>query len=112
MRLKKKKTCLDGCFELEQNGLRDEYLASLGAEVPNLGLKELNLLAGAAAADLQETVDYRVEVDIVVICHGECVCRQELAWWWQREEEGGRAGGGWVALWWDKVLRSQTGGVD
>lgn len=89
-------TYLDRCLKLEENGLGDEDLASLGAQISNLGLEQLDLLAGAAAADLQKTVDYGVQVDIIVICHGDYVGRQGLAWWWQRGEEGWtrRRGGG------------------
>lgn len=82
------RTYLDRCLELEQDGLGNEDLASLSAQVSNLGLEQLDLLAGAAATDLQEAVDYGVQVDIVVICHGDYVGRQGLAWWWQRGEEG------------------------
>jgi hypothetical protein len=60
---------LDGSFELEQNGLGDEDLAGLGAEVPDLGLEQLDLLAWAAAPHLQEAVDYRVEIDVVLVRH-------------------------------------------
>jgi len=41
---------LDGSLELEKDGLGDEDLAGLGAEIPNLSLEKLNLLAGAAAS--------------------------------------------------------------
>lgn len=60
---------LDRSLELEQNGLGNEDLASLGAEVANLGLEQLDLLARAAAPHLQEAVDYRVEIDFVLVRH-------------------------------------------
>lgn len=65
---------LDGGFELEQNRLRDEDLASLGAEKANLGLEELDLLAWAGAPHLQEAVDYGVEINFVLVRH----CRVPL----------------------------------
>ena len=42
---------LDGSLELEQDGLVDEDLARLGAEVLDLVLLELHGLAGAVASD-------------------------------------------------------------
>lgn len=72
-------TYLDRSFELEQDGLGDEYLAGLGAQVSNFGLEQLDLLAGATATDLEEAVDYGVQINIVLICHGICVGRQGLA---------------------------------
>jgi hypothetical protein len=60
---------LNGSFELEQNGLGNEDLAGLGAEIADLGLEQLDLLAGAAAPHLQEAVDYRIEVDVVLVRH-------------------------------------------
>ena len=65
---------LDGGLELEQDGLGDEDLASLGAEEANLGLEKLDLLAWAAAPHLQEAVDYGVEVNFVLVRH----CRVPL----------------------------------
>lgn len=47
------KKYLDRSFKLEEDGLRDEDLTSLGAEVADLGLKQLDLLAGTAAAHLE-----------------------------------------------------------
>jgi len=60
---------LDGSLELEQDGLRDKDLAGLGTEITNLGFKQLNLLAWTAAPHLQEAVDYRVEIDVVLVRH-------------------------------------------
>ena len=62
-------TDLDGRLELEENGLGDENLAGFGAKVADLSLKELDLLAGTAAADLKKTVYDRIEVDIVLVRH-------------------------------------------
>lgn len=67
-------THLDGSLEFEENGLGDEDLAGLGAEEADLSLEELDLLARAAAPDLEEAVDYGVEVDLMLVCH-----RKELS---------------------------------
>lgn len=72
-------TYLDGRLELEEDGLRDEDLASLCAEETYLSLEQLDLLAGAAATDFEKTVDYGVQIDFAVICHGGCKERQQLA---------------------------------
>lgn len=72
-------TYLDGGLEFEEDRLRNENLTGLSAEVTDLGLKQLDLLAGAAATDLEKAVDYRVQIDIVVICHADYVGCQELA---------------------------------
>ena len=58
-------TDLDRRLELEENGLRNEDLASLGAQVADLRLKQLDLLAGPAAADLKQTVYDGVQVHLV-----------------------------------------------
>jgi hypothetical protein len=79
-------TYFDGSLELEEDGLRDENLASLGAQIPDLGLKQLDLLAGAATTDLQEPVNYRVKINFVLVCH---LC----------EVLGSRRGGG-QRMWW------------
>jgi hypothetical protein len=47
---------LDRRLELEENGLGDENLAGLGAKVADLSLEELDLLAGTAAANFEQTV--------------------------------------------------------
>ena len=60
---------LDGRLQLQQDGLGDKDLASLGAQVADLGLEKLDLLARPAAPHLQETVDHRVEVDFMLVCH-------------------------------------------
>jgi hypothetical protein len=62
-------TNLDGSLELEQNGLGNEDLASLRAEKTNFRFQELDLLARAAAADLEQAIDYRVEIDLMLIGH-------------------------------------------
>ena len=61
-------TDLDWCLELEKDRLRDEDLSGLGAQIANLSLEQLNLLAGPAAPDLKETVYDRVEI-YLVFCH-------------------------------------------
>lgn len=60
---------LDRSLKLEKDGLRDENLTSLGAQVADLSLKKLDLLARAASPNLEETVDYRVKVDLMLVCH-------------------------------------------
>lgn len=60
---------LDGSFQLEEDGLGDEYFAGLGAEVANLCLEQLDLLARSAAPHLQEAINYRVEIDFVLVRH-------------------------------------------
>lgn len=60
---------LDRSLELEENGLRDEDLTRLGAEVADLSLKELDLLSGTAAANLEEAVNDGVEIDVVLVRH-------------------------------------------
>ena len=44
---------LDGSLELEEDGLGDEDLAGLGAEITDLSLEELNLLARSATSHLE-----------------------------------------------------------
>ena len=60
---------LNGSFKFKQDRLRNEDLACLGAEIADLGLEQLDLLAGTAASDLEEAVDYGVEVDLVLVRH-------------------------------------------
>ena len=60
-------------LKLEQNGLRDEDFAGLGAQVADLGLQQLDLLARPAAPDLEQSVYDGVEVDLV-LSHGGGVC--------------------------------------
>jgi hypothetical protein len=55
-------TDLDWCLELKQNGLRDEDLARLGAQIAYLGLEQLNLLARPAAPDFEKSVYDRVQI--------------------------------------------------
>lgn len=80
-------TNLDGCLEFEQDGLGDEDLAGFGAQVPNLGFEQLNLLAGTAASHLEQAVDYRVKVDLVLVSHGRGIPWRGLA---RRYRRGGR----------------------
>jgi hypothetical protein len=58
-------TDLDRRLELEEDGLRNEDLTGLGAQVTDLRLKQLDLLAGSAAPDLKKTVYDRVEIYLV-----------------------------------------------
>jgi hypothetical protein len=85
---------LDGSLELEQNGLGNEDLASLRAEITNFRFQELDLLAGAAAADLEQAIDYRVEIDLMLIGHfsTEALAREDGPL--RREEKRGTRKGG------------------
>jgi hypothetical protein len=62
----KTRTNLDRSLELKQNRLRDEDLASLGAEIADLCLKQLHLLSRAATPHLQEPIDDRVQINLLV----------------------------------------------
>lgn len=62
-------THLDRRLELEEYGLGDEDLASLGAQVSYFSLKKLNLLSRPAAADFEESVDDGIEVHVVLVRH-------------------------------------------
>ena len=70
---------LDRSLELEQDGLRDEDLASLSAEIANLCLQKLDLLARAAAPHLEETIDYRVEIDFMLVRHCKLLSGRVMA---------------------------------
>lgn len=48
----KKNICLNGSLELKQYGLRDEDFTRFGAEIADLGLQKLNLLARFTTPDL------------------------------------------------------------
>jgi hypothetical protein len=63
-------TNLDGRLKLEQDGLTDEDLPRLGAQIADLMLMQLDLLAGTASADFQQSFNDVFEVHIVV-GHGE-----------------------------------------
>jgi hypothetical protein len=76
-RAREKSGYLDGSLKLEEDGLGDENLASSGAEVADLGLEKLDLLAGSATADLEQSVDDRVEIDVLLIRHYEKLYRKE-----------------------------------
>mmetsp|Transcript_9142 Transcript_9142/g.19171 ORF Transcript_9142/g.19171 Transcript_9142/m.19171 type:complete len:375 (+) Transcript_9142:761-1885(+) len=52
---------LDGGFELQEHGLRDEEVAGAEAEHFDFGFREVHLLAGAGAADGEEFVDDDVD---------------------------------------------------
>lgn len=75
----KSSTYLDRSLELKKDGLGDEDLAGLGAEEADLSLEKLDLLAGAAASDFEQPVDYRVEVDLMLVCHRKEHSRGETA---------------------------------
>lgn len=60
---------LDWSLQLEEDGLGDEDLASLGAQVSYLRLEQLHLFAGATATHFEQAVDDGVEIDIVLVRH-------------------------------------------
>jgi hypothetical protein len=60
---------LDRSLQLEQDGLRDEDFTGLSAKISDLGFEQLNLLSRSAASNLKEAVDYRVEIDFVLVRH-------------------------------------------
>jgi hypothetical protein len=100
---------LDRSLELEQDGLGDEDLAGLGAKVSNLGLEQLDLLARTAATDLQEPVDYGVQINIMLICQGRFGGPPVAGGRGQRREEERTRRRGWCALRPDGVSRNQAG---
>lgn len=61
---------LDWGFKLKQDGLRDEDLTGLCAQVTNFSLQQLHLLSRSASAHLQQAVYDRVEIDVVLVGHG------------------------------------------
>jgi len=64
-------TDLDRSLKLKEDGLGNENLASSGAEVTDLGLEKLDLLARSATADLEQSVDDGVEIDVLLVRHYE-----------------------------------------
>lgn len=63
------RTYLDRSLKLEKDGLRNEDLTGLSAKVSDFSLKKLDLLAGSAASNFEEPIDYRVEIDLMLVCH-------------------------------------------
>jgi len=63
---------LDRSLKLEKDGLRDENLAGLCAQITDLGFQELNLFARSAASNLQQSIDDGIEIYIVLVRHGFC----------------------------------------
>lgn len=106
-------TYLDGRFQLEEDGLGDEDLARLGAQESDLRLEELDLLPGATTPDLEQAIDYRIEVDLMLVGHGGCG-RVPERWPTGIEEgsggvRGGTGCGGWgkEETWGSRVLISR-----
>lgn len=69
MQFKKKKTTeitanLNGCFKLQQIRLLQENLSGSGTEMADLRLRQLHLLA-RAAANFEKAVDYVVHKSLV-----------------------------------------------
>lgn len=111
---KKSQTYLDGRFQFEEDGLGDEDLARLGAEESDLRLEELHLLAGATTPDLEQAIDYRIEVDLMLVGHGGSR-RVPERWPTGMEEGSGRfregtgcGGRGKEETWGSRVLISRT----
>jgi hypothetical protein len=50
--------------------LRDEDFAGLCAQITDFCFQKLNLFAGSAASDLQQSIDDGIEVYICLIRHG------------------------------------------
>lgn len=63
---------LDGCFELQEDGLVDEDIPRLQAEILDLVLFEMDGLAGTRATHFEETVDDIVEIDLWGGVVGHC----------------------------------------
>lgn len=57
---------LDGCLQFQQYGLGDEDFPSLGAKITNLRLQKLNLLARPAAPHLQQSINDRVQIHVLI----------------------------------------------
>ena len=76
-RTAKKSGYLDGSLKLEEDGLGNENLAGSGAEVADLGLEKLDLLAGSATTDFEQSVDDGVEIDVLLIRHYEKLYKKE-----------------------------------
>ncbi len=64
-------TCayLDRSFELQQDWLGDEDLASFGAQESYLCLQQLYLLTRPAATNFEESVNNGVEIHIILVRH-------------------------------------------
>jgi len=75
-------TYLYRSFKLEQNGLRDENLTSLCAEIANLRLEKLDLLSGSATAHLEKSVNDGVQVHVLLVrhCYYERARGAETSW--------------------------------
>ncbi len=63
------RTHLDRSLELQKYRLGNEDLTGLGAEIADFSLEELNLLTGPAASDFEQTIDYRIKIDLMLVCH-------------------------------------------
>jgi hypothetical protein len=83
-------TNLDGGFKFEEDRLRNENLARFGTEESDLRFEELYLLSGAAASDLKEAIDYRIEIDLVLV--GPRVSSRAPERWPTGMERGGGFG--------------------
>lgn len=58
-------TYLDWSLKLQEDGLRDENLTGLGAQIANLRLEELDLLARPASSHLQKSVYDGVQIHLL-----------------------------------------------
>lgn len=64
-------THLDGSLELQEYRLRDEDFTSFGAEKTDFSFEKLNLLARPAASNFEQPIDYRIKIDLMLVCHLE-----------------------------------------
>ena len=60
---------LDWCFEFEKNRLRNEDLSSFCTEIPNLGFEQLNLFPWSTSSHLEQSINYRVQIHLILISH-------------------------------------------
>lgn len=101
-------TNLDGCRKLQQIGLLQENISRNNAELSDLRLRELDLLA-RSASDFHEPVDYVVEQRLV---HSSLVRKeksQRFYWTWLKQrkseiiETGEREWAGNNSMpWWER----------
>ena len=63
-------THLDWSFQLKQYWLRNEDLSRLRAKIANLRFQQLYLFAWSASSHLQQAVNDRVQIYLVLVGHG------------------------------------------
>ena len=65
---------LDWGLQLQKYRLRNKDLSGLGAKMADLGLEQLDLLSGTTAPHLQQSINDRIQIDLVLVRHRVCVC--------------------------------------